>query len=292
MASITFTDSKGTARTVEGEEGATVMETAIRNGGPGDRRRMRRRLRLRHLPCLYRRAVRRQGRQAVRDGGGHARLRLRGAAPARASPARSRSRRRSTGSPSPRPPGKAESRDARDAGTPRIRRSRPTSSSSARARSASSPSSSSGLLDIRCHLIDINAEGGGPVRRALSREADLRHPWLPEHHGAGDRRSPDGADRAVQADLPPRRNWSRRSTPWGPPRRRPSAYAPISARRSPARRSWSRPAAARSSRKSRRSPGSRPMRARPCTTPCGAWKRFAARRSSSSAAAIRRSTGP
>ena len=34
MASITFTDSKGTARTVDGEEGATVMETAIRNGVP------------------------------------------------------------------------------------------------------------------------------------------------------------------------------------------------------------------------------------------------------------------
>lgn len=34
MASITFTDSKGTARTVEGEEGSTLMETAIRNGVP------------------------------------------------------------------------------------------------------------------------------------------------------------------------------------------------------------------------------------------------------------------
>ena len=34
MASITFTDSKGTARTVEGEEGSTLMETAIRHGVP------------------------------------------------------------------------------------------------------------------------------------------------------------------------------------------------------------------------------------------------------------------
>ena len=34
MASITFTDSNGTARTVEGEVGATLMETAIRNGVP------------------------------------------------------------------------------------------------------------------------------------------------------------------------------------------------------------------------------------------------------------------
>ena len=34
MAAITFTDSKGVARTVEGEDGATVMETAIRHRVP------------------------------------------------------------------------------------------------------------------------------------------------------------------------------------------------------------------------------------------------------------------
>ena len=34
MASITFTDSKGTARTVEGADGSTLMETAIRHGVP------------------------------------------------------------------------------------------------------------------------------------------------------------------------------------------------------------------------------------------------------------------
>jgi 2Fe-2S ferredoxin len=34
MAKITFIDSQGTARTVEGEAGATVMETAIKNGVP------------------------------------------------------------------------------------------------------------------------------------------------------------------------------------------------------------------------------------------------------------------
>ena len=34
MASITFTDSKGTARTVDGEDGSTVMETAIRHKVP------------------------------------------------------------------------------------------------------------------------------------------------------------------------------------------------------------------------------------------------------------------
>ena len=34
MAQITFIDSSGQARTVEGDNGATVMETAIRNGVP------------------------------------------------------------------------------------------------------------------------------------------------------------------------------------------------------------------------------------------------------------------
>jgi 2Fe-2S ferredoxin len=35
MAKITFIDTAGTARTVEGEVGSTVMETAIKNGVPG-----------------------------------------------------------------------------------------------------------------------------------------------------------------------------------------------------------------------------------------------------------------
>ena len=35
MVKITFINSEGTARTVEGEVGATVMETAIRNDVPG-----------------------------------------------------------------------------------------------------------------------------------------------------------------------------------------------------------------------------------------------------------------
>ena len=34
MPKITYIDSNGTARTVEGEIGATVMETAIKNGVP------------------------------------------------------------------------------------------------------------------------------------------------------------------------------------------------------------------------------------------------------------------
>ena len=35
MTKITFIDFEGTARTVDGENGSTVMETAIKNGVPG-----------------------------------------------------------------------------------------------------------------------------------------------------------------------------------------------------------------------------------------------------------------
>ena len=35
MVKITYVDSDGTARTVEAEEGSTVMENAVRNGVPG-----------------------------------------------------------------------------------------------------------------------------------------------------------------------------------------------------------------------------------------------------------------
>ena len=35
MVKITFIDAQGTARTVDGEVGSTVMETAVRNGVPG-----------------------------------------------------------------------------------------------------------------------------------------------------------------------------------------------------------------------------------------------------------------
>ena len=35
MAKITFIDTAGTARTVDGEVGSTVMETAIKNAVPG-----------------------------------------------------------------------------------------------------------------------------------------------------------------------------------------------------------------------------------------------------------------
>ncbi len=44
-----------------------------------------------------------------------------------------------------------------------------------------------GLLDIKCHLIDIPRQARRTVRRALSGKADLRHSGLPD----GDRPGPD-----------------------------------------------------------------------------------------------------
>ena len=35
MPKITYIDSAGTSRTIDAENGATVMETAIKNGVPG-----------------------------------------------------------------------------------------------------------------------------------------------------------------------------------------------------------------------------------------------------------------
>jgi len=35
MTAITYVDHQGTARTVAGEDGSTVMETAVKNGIPG-----------------------------------------------------------------------------------------------------------------------------------------------------------------------------------------------------------------------------------------------------------------
>ena len=54
MAKINFVDHTGETRIIDVENGATVMEAAIRNAIPGHRSRMRRRLRLRDLPRLCR----------------------------------------------------------------------------------------------------------------------------------------------------------------------------------------------------------------------------------------------
>jgi hypothetical protein len=54
MPQIIFVDSKGQKRPVDAAVGATVMEAAIKQRHSGHRRRMRRRLRLRHLPRLCR----------------------------------------------------------------------------------------------------------------------------------------------------------------------------------------------------------------------------------------------
>jgi hypothetical protein len=77
MVQITYIDADGGSRTVAGEVGSTVMETAIRNDVPGIEAGVRRRLRLRHLPRLCRRGLEGGDRRARADGGGHARFRRR-----------------------------------------------------------------------------------------------------------------------------------------------------------------------------------------------------------------------
>ncbi len=52
------------------------------------------------------------------------------------------------------------------------------------------------------------AEGRRPMRRALSREADLRHSGLPDGDGAGPRRQSDEADRAFRARPSTSTRWS------------------------------------------------------------------------------------
>jgi hypothetical protein len=56
MVKITYIDSAGTARTVDGEVGSTVMETAINHGVPEIEAEWRC-LRLLDLPRLYRRGL-------------------------------------------------------------------------------------------------------------------------------------------------------------------------------------------------------------------------------------------
>ena len=63
-----------------------------------------------------------------------------------------------------------------------------------------------GLLDIKCHLIDILPKVGGQCAELYPGEADLRHSGLSDGDGPGPRRQPDGADRAVPSDLPPQRD--------------------------------------------------------------------------------------
>ena len=81
-----------------------------------------------------------------------------------------------------------------------------------RARSACSPCSSSASSTSRRTSIDILDKRRRPVRRALSGEADLRHPGPADRHRAGADRPPDGADQAVRRRVPPRRARRRRSS--------------------------------------------------------------------------------
>ena len=55
-----------------------------------------------------------------------------------------------------------------------------------------------GLVDIKARRHRYPRQGRRPVRRALSREADLRHSGPADRHGPGAHRPPDGADQAVR----------------------------------------------------------------------------------------------
>jgi thioredoxin reductase (NADPH) len=56
-----------------------------------------------------------------------------------------------------------------------------------------------GLLDIKCHVVDILDRPGGQCAELYPGKADLRHSGLPDRHRAGPDRQPDAADRAVRA---------------------------------------------------------------------------------------------
>ena len=91
-----------------------------------------------------------------------------------------------------------------------------------------------GLLDIKTHLIDILPEDWGPMRRALSGKADLRHPRFPGRLRAGAGRQPRPADPPVQSDLPSRRDGGSAGDAGNCRNIRNSACAPTPARRSSA----------------------------------------------------------
>ena len=80
MASITFTDSKGKARTVEGAEGSTLMETAIKNNVPEIVAECGGACACATCHVYIDEPFMAKVGKAVRHGGGHARLRLRGEA--------------------------------------------------------------------------------------------------------------------------------------------------------------------------------------------------------------------
>ena len=77
MANITYIDSDGTTRTVDGELGSTVMETAIKNNVPGIEAECGGACACATCHVYVDEAWREKVGEPVADGGGHARLRLR-----------------------------------------------------------------------------------------------------------------------------------------------------------------------------------------------------------------------
>ena len=108
-----------------------------------------------------------------------------------------------------------------------------------------------GLLDLKCHLIDILDRPGGQCAELYPEKPIYDIPGLPDRHRPGTGRQAHGADPAVRRGVPFRRDGDRagahrRRLP-RPHRRRHDDRGKVDRR--------SRPAAARSSRSARRFPG-------------------------------------
>ena len=141
-----------------------------------------------------------------------------------------------------------------------------------------------GLLDMKAHLIDILDKVGGQCAELYPEKPIYDIPGIPEISGQGltdalmEQIKPFGPTFHLGEMVENGREDRRPAVP-----RHHRCAARCSRRRS----SWSRPAAARSSRSARRSPASRPTRASRCTTRCARWRRSAASACWSPAAATR-----
>ena len=130
-----------------------------------------------------------------------------------------------------------------------------------------------GLLDMKAHLVDILDKIGGQCAELYPEKPIYDIPALPYVTGQGlcealmTQIKPFGATFHLQEMV-------QTVEKIGDPQFRVTTDTAAASSRS--RSSWSPPAAARSSPSACRSPASKPMRARRCSTPCGRWRRSAA----------------
>ncbi len=69
-----------------------------------------------------------------------------------------------------------------------------------------------GLLDIKCHLIDILDKVGGQCAELYPEKPIYDIPGAAGRHRPGADRPADGADQAIRSDVPPRRTGRRAGT--------------------------------------------------------------------------------